>query len=109
MNALWNTGLRGNVRILLLNNRGGGIFNTLPGLEMASDIRTYVGAAHETSARGWAEERGFIYLTASDKASFTAALPDFVSTDISRPILFEVFTDTDRDAAAYKDYFHGLK
>lgn len=109
MNALWNTGLRGNVRILLLNNRGGGIFNTLPGLEMASDIRTYVGAAHETSARGWAEERGFTYLTASDKASFTAALPDFVSTNISRPILFEVFTDTDRDAAAYKDYFHGLK
>lgn len=109
MNALWHTGLRGNVRILLLNNRGGGIFNTLPGLDMASDIRTYVGAAHETSARGWAEERGFIYLTASDKLSFTQSLPRFVDTDQNRPVLFEVFTDTDRDAAAYKNYFHGLK
>lgn len=31
-NALWNQNLRGNFRILLLNNGRGGIFNQLPGL-----------------------------------------------------------------------------
>ena len=32
-NALWNQNLKGNFRILLLNNGKGGIFNMLPGLE----------------------------------------------------------------------------
>ena len=31
-NALWNQNLRGNLRIILLNNGRGGIFQQLPGL-----------------------------------------------------------------------------
>ena len=34
MNALWNGNIRSNLRILLLNNGGGEIFHTLPGLDM---------------------------------------------------------------------------
>ena len=34
-NALWNQNLRGNLRILLLNNGKGGIFNMLKGLEQS--------------------------------------------------------------------------
>ena len=35
MNALWNINVRPNLRILLLNNGGGEIFHTLPGLDMS--------------------------------------------------------------------------
>ena len=42
MNALWNINVRPNLRILLLNNGGGEIFHTLPGLDMS-------GTSHKSS------------------------------------------------------------
>ena len=52
-NALWNQNLRGNLRILLLNNGKGGIFNMLPGLEQSAARDKFVAAAHETSAEAF--------------------------------------------------------
>ena len=36
MNALWNQNYGANIRILLLNNEGGEIFHTLPGMDKSS-------------------------------------------------------------------------
>lgn len=60
MNALWNVNVGSNLRILLLNNGGGEIFHTLPGLEMSEASHKFITAVHKTSAKGWAEERGFL-------------------------------------------------
>lgn len=48
----------------LLNNGGGEIFHTLPGLDMSGTSHKFIAAVHKTSAKGWAEERGFLYLQA---------------------------------------------
>ena len=57
-NALWNTRLRGNLRILLLNNGGGKIFQHVKGMP-ADDIRTtFVSAEHNTSAQGICQQNG---------------------------------------------------
>lgn len=111
MNALWHANCRPNVRILLLNNGGGEIFHSLPGLDMNGETRRFVTATHEANAKGWAEARGFIYTAVRDEAELEAALPEFTQTErpSERPMLIEVFTDKATDVALLKDYYHSLK
>ena len=90
-NALWNQQLTGNLRILLLNNGHGAIFDQLPGLAASPAATTLVAGAHSATAEGICRQNGVDYrqLTAIDQLSdalqwLTAA------TDDSRPLLLEV-------------------
>jgi 2-succinyl-5-enolpyruvyl-6-hydroxy-3-cyclohexene-1-carboxylate synthase len=110
MNALWNNNIGTNLRILLLNNRGGEIFNTLPGLDASVSSHSFIAATHGTSARGWAEERQFCYLHATNEKELTAAMKEFIDgREQPHSMLLEVFTDQDRDSELLKAYYHQLK
>lgn len=108
MNALWNAQIGSNLRILLNNNGGGGIFCTLPGLEPTDAVRKYVAASHATSAAGWAAAAGFAYLPVRNAGELQESLPRFLG-ESDRPVLMEVFTSKDDDARILKDYYHSLK
>lgn len=110
MNALWNTHFRSNVRILLLNNGGGEIFHTLPGLDMSGRSHKFVTAVHKTSARGWAEERGFLYQEVQDEEQLAVAMDLFTQPQtMDQPMLMEVFTNKNKDARLLKEYYQQLK
>ncbi|MDO4164980.1 MAG: 2-succinyl-5-enolpyruvyl-6-hydroxy-3-cyclohexene-1-carboxylic-acid synthase [Bacteroides sp.] len=110
MNALWSTNLKPNLRILLLNNGGGEIFHTLPGLDMSGTSHKFITAVHKTSAKGWAEERGFLYLCAENEEQLAEAMPTLTQPEITeQPVLLEVFTNKNKDARILKEYFHKLK
>lgn len=110
MNALWNRHISPNLRILLLNNEGGEIFHTLPGLDMSGGSHQFVTAIHKTSAKGWAEERGFLYQRVENEEQLTEAMKLFTQAELSeQPILMEVFTDKSEDTRILKDYYHQLK
>lgn len=110
MNALWNANYGSNVRILLLNNAGGEIFHALPGLEMQDNSRRFITAIHRTSARAWAEDRGFRYLSAHNEDELNQAAEIFTQPSITpQPLLLEVFTEKDQDIEHLKTYYHNLK
>jgi len=110
MNALWNSNYSSNVRILLLNNGSGEIFHSLPGLEMTTSSRGAITATHTTSAKGWAEERGFEYICINGATSLEQNIKSFTTNGASdRPILMEVRTDAAMDVKLLKDYYHQLK
>ncbi|RHJ91319.1 2-succinyl-5-enolpyruvyl-6-hydroxy-3-cyclohexene-1-carboxylic-acid synthase [Parabacteroides bouchesdurhonensis] len=110
MNALWNNYIRSNVRILLLNNGGGEIFQALPGFEMTEQTRRFVTATHSTTAQGWATERGFQYTSVHNKEELEEAMTLFTQTESTeKPLLMEVFTDKAEDIKILKDYYHKLK
>ena len=110
MNALWNSNYGSNIRILLLNNYGGEIFDALPGLKLHENARRFVSATHKTSAKAWAEDRGFEYLSAENGYELDQALEKFVYPSVTRqPILLEVFTDKKTDIEMLKEYYHNLK
>lgn len=110
MNALWSGHIGSNLRILLLNNGGGEIFNTLPGLDSSTTSHRFISAVHKTSAKGWAEERGFIYLKAENEEQLNEHMKLFTrETSTGQPILMEVFTDKDEDTRILKEYYHQLK
>ena len=103
MNALWNSNFGCNLRILLLNNGGGEIFQALPGLKMEDKTRRFVTATHKTSAKGWAKERGFSYLPVHNDEELTSAMAVFTqSAPHNQPMLMEVFTDASEDVRLLK-------
>ena len=110
MNALWNVNVGSNLRIRLWNKGGGEIFHTLPGLEMSEASHKFITAVHKTSAKGWAEERGFLYLRAENDGQLAETMQTFTCPEtVERPILLEVFTDKDEDIRMLKNYYHQLK
>ena len=88
MNALWNVNVRPNLRILLLNNGGGEIFHTLRGLDMSGTSHKFIAAVHKTSAKGWAEERGFLYLQAENEVELAETMQIFTQPEENTRIFF---------------------
>ena len=110
MNALWNASVRPNLRILLLNNGGGEIFQSLPGLEMNERTHRFVTARHTTTAEAWATARGFRYTAVHDTDELLAAMADFTQpTETDAPLFVEVFTDKAEDVRLLKEYYHSLR
>ena len=111
MNALWSTHFHNNLRILVLNNEGGEIFHTLPGMDKSGGTsRKFITAEHHTSARGWAEERGFLYMNATDDEEWQEALKTFASPEEHpQPMLLEVWTDKGEDTRLLREYYKSLK
>ncbi len=110
MNAIWSSNFGSNFRILLLNNSGGEIFKGLP-MNLTGNAERFVRATHSTRAEGWAKERGFNYLSATNQEELNDVLVEFLNPEVSlvKPMFLEVFTDTDQDILEYKSYYHSLK
>ena len=104
-NALWNRNINGSLRILLLNNGGGGIFKQLPGLERSEAANSYVGAAHNTSAQGICSQNDIGYLSAKNMEEMQIGVVSLLTIDTKRPVLLEVFTNSDEDTKALCEYY----
>jgi len=105
MNSLGIRHLGGNIRILMVNNRGGGEFHfSSGGPKTYPNIDEFISARHENSARGWVESLGFDYLTASDKEGFEEALDAFAQPS-DRPIFLEAFTDMAEDGEIVRQFY----
>lgn len=110
MNALWYGKIRPNLRILLLNNGGGEIFETISGAHLDAATRRFVTAQHQTSARAWAESRQFTYMAATCEAELDEAMQRFTQAEATeQPLLLEVFTDPTQDVKLLNDYYQQLK
>lgn len=103
-NALWNSQLHGNLRIILLNNHGGGIFSTLPGLEASAAAHDMVSATHNADARGICTQNDIGYLKANNIDEMQLGIVTLLTQQTDRPMLLEVFTHAEEDAKAMKDY-----
>ena len=108
-NALWNQNLRGNLRILLLNNGRGGIFNLLKGLEESPARDKFVSAEHHASAEGICRQNDVVYLSAADMPQMRSAIDTLLYIESDRPVLLEVFTDADADERVLKDYYQSIR
>ena len=109
MNGLWNRYINSNMRILLNNNEGAGIFHVSPGKKLLPTINAYTAAEHNASAEEWVKSRGFNYISSHTKVEFDKGLDVFVDPDTEGPIFFEVFTDKETDAKVMSDFYNESK
>lgn len=102
-NALWHS-LGGNFRVLLLNNGGGVIFQSLPGLKESTAQQTLISAQHHTTAWGICQQNNVAYLSAHDEEELENNMNRFVNGNFDRPVVFEVFTSQEQDEQAMNEY-----
>ena len=102
-NALWHS-LGGNFRVLLLNNGGGVIFKSLPGLKDSTAQQTLISAQHHTTAWGICQQNNVAYLSAHDEKELENNMNRFVNDNFNRPVVFEVFTSQEQDEQAMNEY-----
>jgi len=91
-NALWQNTLPPNLRILLLNNGGGGIFQGLGGV-MESPAAELIAARQNFTAEGICSAFGIAYMKVEDENS----LKQGIEMLRKKPMLLEVITDPAED------------
>ncbi|MDO4780622.1 MAG: 2-succinyl-5-enolpyruvyl-6-hydroxy-3-cyclohexene-1-carboxylic-acid synthase [Bacteroides sp.] len=111
VNVLWNS-ITDNldIRILLINNGGGGIFHTLSDLKMTGKSNKLITAVHESNAKNIVESRGFDYHQVKNERELKAAIAELTSTTRSKkPIVVEVITNKNKEARMLKEYYNKIK
>lgn len=111
MNVLGNRHVGNNIRILLVNNAKGSEFKLYhhPAARLGEEADLYVSAAGHYGKQSpelvkhYAEDLGFDYICASTKEEFLNKAEIFVNpAQTNKPILFEVFTETQDESDALK-------
>ena len=109
MNVVGNRHVGNNVRIMLINNGKGNEFRNYnhPCYFLGDEADKYIAAAghygnkSDRLVRDYATDLGYEYFSARNKVEFNDVIDRFLTTTkIDKPILFEVFTETDDESCA---------
>lgn len=106
-NALWNSYIPKNFKIILINNGGGGIFRILPGHEEKPVFNTYFETSHKLTAEHLAKMYKMNYFTATNLDTLEDGI-DLLYANNEAPGILEVFTPTVENDAILKQYFKEL-
>lgn len=111
LNSLGNRHVGSNIRIMVINNGVGTEFKNYNhrAARFGQEADAYVAArghygnrSHEL-LKHYAQDLGFEYMSASNKQEYLDNLDRFTTSEhIERPILFEVFTDSQDESDALK-------
>ncbi|MEQ6124264.1 2-succinyl-5-enolpyruvyl-6-hydroxy-3-cyclohexene-1-carboxylic-acid synthase [Pseudotenacibaculum sp. MALMAid0570] len=104
-NALWNSHIPKNFRIIVVNNSGGGIFKIIPGPNTTDSIE-YFEAPHNLTAEHLCAMYGFKYEKVKNLKSLKENLDTFYQDE--QPKLLEVFTPSDENDKVLKQYINHL-
>ena len=92
-NALWNTHLRKNLIILLLNNSGGKIFYKLGALKESPALKDYIAAHHTTSAEGICASYNAHYKRVTHPEQIPHLISEHLNSENKRPLVMEYICD----------------
>jgi len=106
-NALWNNYIPANFRIILVNNKGGGIFKFIPG-PSATNALQYFETPHNLTAEHLCKMFDFEYQVASSEKKVQENLVTFYHHS-EKPKLLEIQTPTAVNDKILKAYFKNLK
>ena len=100
-NALWNSYQAKNLKIIIVNNQGGGIFRIISGASESKQLDVYFEAKHKQNAAKISEAFGWNYQSIELSTNLIADLTAFFasSKNNDKPELIEIFTDANQNAA----------
>lgn len=108
-NAFWNAYMGPNLRVILINNGGGGIFKYIPGPSNTRQLDKYFFAQHEHKAKGICESYHVDYFTADSLESLEKSMESFWNYEESgRPKLLEIDTTQIENEKFLKDFFPAI-
>lgn len=101
-NGLWNREFPSNLRILVINNGGGGIFHILKGPSQQPAFKKFIEANHTVDLHKLSAAYGLNYFYAGDENSLVTQWDTFL-TDSGRAAVFEVKTDPVLSAFLFRE------
>lgn len=105
-NSLWNQYLGSNLKIILVNNHGGGIFRYIEGPSKTPQLEKYFEARHDTSAEHICKAFNVDYFKTSGKEELERELQTFFHIhDNQRPMLLEIFTPPELNDKELREFF----
>ncbi len=99
-NALWNHYIPANLRIIVFNNGGGGIFRNLDGAKDLPELDEFMETRQGFTAENTAKDAGLSYFSAANTSELD--LNSFLHNQ--GPALLEVHTNSIENAAELKKY-----
>lgn len=109
-NALMNFHLTGNLRIIIINNSGGGIFRFIDGPGETGQLEEFFETRHNWNAKYISKNFDIPYFTSTNLSELKAVLPQFYDPkQNNEPAVLEIFTPNEKNAVILKNYFSYLK
>jgi len=102
-NALWHPHVGPNLRIILLNNDGGGIFRMIEGPRHLPERETFFETPHHLTAERTAQDANLDYFSCMTWEELVEHLPDFLCPT-GRSKLLEIKTDMAVNEAVFKAF-----
>ncbi len=100
-NALWNRELPANLRIVVINNGGGGIFHILKGPSEQPGFTKFIEADHPANIHKLADSFGIGYFFAGDEKTMQNQWDEFMQEG-GKAALFEVKSDAAVSASLFR-------
>lgn len=109
-NALWNAYLPYNLRIIMINNGGGGIFKIIPGPASTKQLEKFFEAHHHTTAKELCKAFDVGYFHAASVIEIESQMADFYSIDQhGKAKLMEITTPGEINHEKLNSFFEALK
>lgn len=109
-NALWSNHLSSNLRIILINNSGGGIFKIIDGPSSTHQSEKFFEAKHTFKAEYICKTFDVHYSSAKSIQEIESEMSDFYSeSKDDRPKLLEIFTPSELNHTILKDFFSTIR
>ena len=108
-NALWNKYIGRNLRVIVINNRGGNIFSLIKGPGESPAFQEHFFTENKFKAEGIARTFELEYLKAENEEELKKALSEFYSPKHEGAALLEIFTDAEVNTSVFRGLFKHVK
>ncbi len=105
-NALWNRKLPNNLRIIVINNEGGGIFRLLPGASQINGFENFIETKHPVNIAKIVEAFSLDYYMANSLSMLEKEFEPFMKSN--NAAVFEVFTPPKINPVTYSNYVKAI-
>ena len=107
-NALWNKKLSSGLRVIVINNQGGGIFRMLSGPSDYNCFEEYQEAYHPADIQKLTEAFNLTYYFSNNENNLVQVFKDFINSGNKAAVL-EIKTPKKINPEIYHDYINYLK
>lgn len=102
-NGLWHNHIPQNLRIVILNNHGGGIFRLINGPKQLDELEEYFETQQNLNAANTARDFGFKYYNLKNIEVLPELLVDFFKAE-SGPSILEIETQPAVNQKVFEDF-----
>ena len=106
-NALWIRPFPKNLKMIVIDNKGGGIFKIIEGAKSSKQLEKYFEANHQTSAEQVADGFGFRAYKSSKNTSYQEQIIDFFNDKATQLLVLK--TDAMANPKRLDEFFKHLK